>query len=142
VNFPDLLLNFGESLGRILNRMLDLAARLVSDYGKVLAQVQPGLHGMPESLLPHSKAQIRSAILMLLEHLQPEHTAVKEGLARGYVYLAQFVPDADAAVLNPGANANPNPSSEPAIRLMNRVKLDMERALEELNALGIYASVK
>ena len=79
--------------------MLALATKVVTDYGRVLAQVQPGLHGVPESLLPHSKAQIRDAIVMLLQHLEPEHTALKESLARGYVYLAQFVPDADAAEL-------------------------------------------
>jgi len=122
--------------------MLALATKVVSNYGKVLARVQPGLQGMPESLLPHSKTQIRDAILMLLKHVEPEHKAVKESLARGYVYLAQFVPDSDAALLKPGTNADANPRSEPAMRLMNRVKLDMERALEELTALGIYAIAK
>jgi hypothetical protein len=118
--------------------MLALATKVVSDYGKVLAQVQPGLQGMPESLLPHSKTKIRDAIVMLLNHLEPEHTAVKESLARGYVYLAQFVPDADAVALK----ADDGKQSEPAMRLMNRIKLDMERALEELRGLGIYATVK
>lgn len=120
--------------------MLALATKVVSDYGKVLARVQPGLQGMPESLLPYSKIKIRDAILMLLEHLEPEHSTVKESLARGYVYLAQFVPDSDAAVLSP-ANAGAA-QNEPAMRLMNKVKLDMERALDELRALGIYAAVK
>lgn len=127
--------------------MLALATKVVSDYGKVLAQVQPGLHGLPESLLPHSKMQIRNAIFMLLENLEPEHTALKESLARGYVYLAQFVADADAAILvNMPALANPTVdlavSSEPAMRLINRIKLDMERALEELHAFGGYAAAK
>jgi len=116
--------------------MLALATKVVSDYGKVLARVQPGLQGMPESLLPYSKSKIREAILMLLKHLEPDHAAVKESLARGYVYLAQFVADADAALLTSDAR------SEPAMRLMNRVKLDMERALDELRRLAIYAAVK
>ena len=75
---------------------------------------------------------------MLLAHLDPAHSAVKESLARGFVYLAQFVPDADAAVLTPESTQN----SEPAMRLMNRVKVDMERALEELHTRGVYAGVK
>jgi hypothetical protein len=121
--------------------MLALATKVVADYGKVLARVQPGLHGLPESLLPHSRAQIRNAIFMLLENLEPEHTALKESLARGYVYLAQFIPDADAAVLAQGAipknsGTMVEPHSEPAMRLINRIKLDMERALEELHAFG------
>lgn len=117
--------------------MLALATKVVTDYGRVLAQVQPGLHGMPESLLPHSRRQIRDAIRMLLEHLEPEHTALKESLARGYVYLAQFVPDADAMSRNAKPGAAPDLA---AMRLMNRIKLDMERALEELGAMGIHAT--
>jgi hypothetical protein len=117
--------------------MLALATKVVSDYGKVLARVQPGLNGLPESLLPHSKAQIRNAIVVLLENLEPEHTALKESLARGYVYLAQFVPDADAQVLAAPGGASLTAGSEPAMRLLNRIKLDMERALEELHALGV-----
>ncbi len=125
--------------------MLALATKVVADYGKVLAQVQPGLQGLPESLLPHSKLQIRNAIFMLLENLEPEHTALKESLARGYVYLAQFIPDGVAAVLAQGSAANHNvlnPSSEPAMRLINRIKVDMERALEELHAFGGYGVPK
>ena len=121
--------------------MLALATKVVRDYGKVLAAVIPGVHGLPESLLPHSKAQIRSAIAMLLENLEPEHTALKESLARGYVYLAQFVPDDDAAVLERRAGsrdaAQVDANNESAMRLINRIKLDMERALEELRAFGL-----
>ena len=121
--------------------MLALATKVVGDYGKVLAAVVPGVHGLPESLLPHSKQQIRSAIAMLLENLEPEHSALKESLARGYVYLAQFVPDSDAAVLarrpdgSDAANADAN--NESAMRLINRIKVDMERALEDLRAFGL-----
>ncbi|HEX6833604.1 MAG TPA: hypothetical protein VF132_08720 [Rudaea sp.] len=123
--------------------MLALATKVVSDYGKVLAQVVPGVHGLPESLLPHSKPQIRSAIVMLLENLEPEHTALKESLARGYVYLAQFVPDSDAAVLQRSPSGTPTDSrpgganGESAMRLINRIKLDMEKALEELRGFGV-----
>ena len=122
--------------------MLALATKVVSDYGKVLAAVMPGVHGLPESLLPHSKTQIRTAIATLLENLEPEHTALKESLARGYVYLAQFVPDIDAAILEqrnatPGVASSANANNESAMRLINRIKLDMERALEDLRAFGL-----
>ncbi len=119
--------------------MLALATKVLTDYGKVLAQVQPGLHGLPQSLLPHSKQQIRGAILMLLENLDPEQTAIKESLARGYVYLAQFVPDEDAALINSnGADISSLTSgNESARALLNRIKVDMERALEELQSMGV-----
>lgn len=126
--------------------MLALATKVVSDYGKVLAAVMPGVHGLPESLLPHSKTQIRTAIATLLENLEPEHTALKESLARGYVYLAQFVPDADAAMLARSGTARDasqvDASNESAMRLINRIKLDMERALEELRAFGLGAEIE
>ena len=121
--------------------MLALATKVVRDYGKVLAAVVPGVHGLPESLLPHSKEQIRSAIAMLLENLEPEHSALKESLARGYVYLAQFVPDADAAVLarrpDGGGGTHVDTNNESAMRLINRIKVDMERALEDLRVFGL-----
>ena len=126
--------------------MLALATRVVRDYGKVLAEVIPGVHGLPESLLPHSKDQIRNAIAMLLENLEPEHTALKESLARGYVYLAQFVPDADAAVLGNASgdrgSAQADSDGVSAMRLINRIKVDMERALEDLRAFGLNAEIK
>jgi hypothetical protein len=126
--------------------MLALATKVVRDYGKVLAEVIPGVHGLPESLLPHSKEQIRSAIAMLLENLEPEHTALKESLARGYVYLAQFVPDTDAAVIASGANGRDSgaldPGNESAMRLINRIKLDMERALEDLRRFGLGVEIE
>ncbi|HEY2396756.1 MAG TPA: hypothetical protein VGH81_12385 [Rudaea sp.] len=127
--------------------MLALATRVVRDYGKVLAEVIPGVHGLPESLLPHSKDQIRNAIAMLLENLEPEHTALKESLARGYVYLAQFVPDADAAVLGRASGDRSSPQADSdggvsAMRLINRIKVDMERALEDLRAFGLNAEIK
>lgn len=126
--------------------MLALATKVVRDYGKVLAVVVPGVHGLPESLLPHSKEQIRSAIAMLLENLEPEHTALKESLARGYVYLAQFVPDVDAAVLarrpDGSGGASVDANNESAMRLINRIKVDMERALEDLRAFGMGGGVE
>lgn len=120
--------------------MLGMATRVVSDYGKVLARVEPGVYGLPESLLPHSRATIRYAIVTLLKQLGPGHPEVREGLRQGYVYLAQFVADDEADIVARGqASASggsaDEASAEPAMRIINRIKLDMERALEEMRAL-------
>lgn len=117
--------------------MLAMATKVVSDYGKVLAQVEPGVYGLPESLLPHGRDAIRYAILTLLRNLGPGHPEVKEGLRHGYVYLAQFVGDDDAATVSRGqasvsAGQADDTSAEPAMRIINRIKLDMERAVEEM----------
>jgi hypothetical protein len=118
-------------------RMLGMATKVVSDYGKVLSTVEPGVYGLPESLLPHTRDSIRFAILTLLRQLGPEHPEVKEGLRQGYVYLAQFVGDEDAELVRTGQASVTDvsvddASAEPAMRIINRIKLDMERALEEM----------
>jgi hypothetical protein len=118
-------------------RMLGMATKVVSDYGKVLSTVEPGVYGLPESLLPHTRDSIRFAILTLLRQLGPDHPEVKEGLRQGYVYLAQFVGDKDAELARSGqasvtdVNVD-DASAEPAMRIINRIKLDMERAVEEM----------
>lgn len=121
----------------MVQRMLGMATKVVSDFGKVLSMVEPGVYGLPESLLPHTRESIRFAILTLLRELGPEHPEVKEGLRHGYVYLAQFIGDDDAALARTGQasvtsiNAD-DASAEPAMRIINRIKLDMERAVEEM----------
>ena len=117
--------------------MLALATKVVGDYGKVLARVAPGVYGLPESLLPHPKPAIREAIVSLLEQLGPDQLEIKEGLRRGYVYLAQFVSDAEAEIVSRGqasinGSGRESESAEPAMRIINRIKLDMERAVEEM----------
>ena len=117
--------------------MLALATRVVSDYGKVLAQVAPGVYGLPESLLPYPKERIREALRFLLQNVTQEHPELREGLARGYVYLAQFVSDQDAETIARGAATATGQSpdegdAEPAMRLINRIKAEMEQALDEL----------
>src|SRR6478735_9245547 len=111
--------------------MLALATKVVGDYGKVLARVAPDVYGLPESLLPHPKPQIREAIVSLLEQLGPDQIEIKEGLRRGYVYLAEFVSRGQATINGKGGDAA---SAEPAMRIINRIKLDMERAVEEMGA--------
>jgi hypothetical protein len=118
-------------------RMLGMATKVVSDYGKVLSTVEPGVYGLPESLLPHARDSIRFAILTLLRQLGPDHPEVKEGLRQGYVYLAQFVGDEDAELVRSGQASVTDvsvddASAEPAMRIINRIKLDMERAVEEM----------
>lgn len=117
--------------------MFALATKVVTDYGKVLAQVAPGAYGLPQSLLPYPKERIRSAIRWLIENLPTEHVELRESLARGYVYLAQFVADDEAAIIAHGSASlvgavGDSAAAEPATRLINRIKLEMERALEEL----------
>ncbi len=120
--------------------MLALATRMVRDYGKVLASLRPEVYGLPESLLPHPKERLRDALRLLLTSVPLDQPELREGLLRGYVYLAQFVPDAEAALiargqaLLGGVGGNGN-EAEPAMRAINRIKLAMEASLEEAGSL-------
>ena len=121
----------------MVSGMLGMATRIVSDYGKVLSRVEPGVYGLPESLLPHARETIRMAITTLLKQIGPGHPEVKEGLRQGYVYLAQFVADEEADVVARGqasasGGGGVEGSAEPAMRIINRIKLDMERAVEDM----------
>jgi len=115
--------------------MIAVATKIVSDYGRVLAKALPGVYGLPESSLPHQKETIRYAILCLLERLGYEHIEVRESLEHGYVYLAQFVSDTDAEIVSRGQTRISGQTTEPAMQVINRIKQDMQSALEELQRL-------
>jgi hypothetical protein len=119
--------------------MLGLATKILNDYGKVLGQLEPGTYGLPISFLPHSKEQIRAATKHVLDELGPGQPTIREALIRGFVYLAQFVPDEEAEVLlatpTDGTGIDDDQSAE-AVRIINRIKLDMERSLEEIAGVG------
>lgn len=122
--------------------MLELAARILDAYGKCLAATPKGIYGIPESRLPYAKVQIRTAIRETLAHLDDEHPDVRRALIDGFVYLAQFIPDAEAEILRRGeaaaASGDTNhpdwASTEQAAGIINRIKLNMESALEEIKA--------
>lgn len=126
--------------------MLDIAVKLVKEYGKTLAKVNhddQGIYGYPESLLPASKSQIRSAILFILKRIDHQDPDILEGLIRGYVYLVQFIPDDDAKIialgqqnLNSNLEENQGTDALKALKLINQVKLEMEQATEQLRNMG------
>lgn len=122
--------------------MLGLATKVLTDYGKVLGGIETGTYGLPESFLPHSKAAIREATKTALAHVGFDQPAIREGLIRGYVYLCQFVPDQEAEVLSATGAVPDDPNfdltaSSEAVRIISRIKLEMERALEEVRLLGM-----
>lgn len=124
--------------------MLNLAMRILKDYGHCLAQVEPGSYGLPQSFLPYPKAQIAEAHRVTLGALGGERPELREALIRGYVYLQQFVTDDEAQqiaeaheLLDPFGNPDGAPASEEneaALAIVNRIKLSMERALETAKA--------
>ncbi len=122
--------------------MLGLATKILKDYGQLLGTIEPGCCALPISFLPHSKRAIREASLQVLQTLDGTNTTLRDALIRGYVFLAQFVEDDEAERVSDGeaqmdtlameagemANA---PAALEALRVVNRIKLEMEQALTE-----------
>lgn len=122
--------------------MMSMATRILRDYGKLLGSIEPGCCALPLSFLPHSKNAIREATLKVLKRLQPEDAALRDALIRGYIFLAQFVDDDEAMAVSQGqaqldsmalaAGEEPDsPEALAALRVINRIKLDMESSLAE-----------
>lgn len=116
--------------------MLALATKVLNDYSKMLAQLEPSNLGFADSFLPHSKAVIREATKTALTHLGSAEPSLREALIRGYVYLEQFVPDDQAQTLMLAAMPGEQPdvhSSEEAALIVADIKQRMEAALKEIS---------
>jgi hypothetical protein len=136
---PPLNLQFLQEFCTV-TAMLTLASRVLHNYGKVLAHLEPGSYGVPEAFLPHPKGTIREATVTAIKAVGQERPEVLEALIRGYVYLEQFVPDADMELLLQASEPS-DPAFDPEVqmqvmRVANRIKLDMENALSEIKAIA------
>ncbi|MCB1598578.1 MAG: hypothetical protein R3F18_05345 [Lysobacterales bacterium] len=120
--------------------MLALAGRILRDYGRVLGEIEPGCCALPRSFLPHPRTAIREATLHVLAGLGQGDEALRDALIRGFVFLAQFVEDEEAERVALGqaqmdtlaleAGEEPqSPQALDALRVVNRIKLEMEQSL-------------
>ena len=78
---------------------LDEAQIILKDYGSLLSGTQPSVYGLPESLLPHDKSSIKSAIKCLLESEELNDAKIRSSLIESYVFLAHFISDYDAQLI-------------------------------------------
>jgi len=72
---------------------IEQAEIIVSEYGKLLSTTAPSIYGIPESLLPYDKEQIKISIQTLILAVDKNDEKIQEGLIQAYVYLAQFITD-------------------------------------------------
>lgn len=130
--------------------MLSIATRILRDYGRVLAALEPGCCALPRALLPHSKDSIRHASLTVLKRLSAQERDLRDALIRGLVFLEQFVEADEAAIVARGqaqldavaAARDPrdcSPEALAALRVINRIKLAMEKTLHEACAAAHIA---
>lgn len=64
------------------------AKQIIDEYGHVLSDAAPAGMVMDESRLPYPKSEIKTALLMGLEHAQDE--TLRKMLIAGYTHLAEY----------------------------------------------------
>ncbi len=122
---------------------LSNAERILADYGRTLANNQLSGYGMPISLLPYSKDSIKDAIQLVLTTLGQTEPQVHEGLIHGYVYLAQFIPDEDARLVDRSyavmtkeqLNNEELEEVQQAAKIINSIKAEMENLMTDISLL-------
>jgi len=95
-------------------KVIQLAAEVISDYGAVIKKTSKMMFGVPESMLPYPKKDIREAIELLLRFMKNKSSweGLKEkcpdtadliltnkyynALRMAYSKLAKFIPDSEA----------------------------------------------
>lgn len=119
------------------------AETIINEYGKLLSSVEPSIYGLPLSLLPYDKEQIKSAIQTLILSLPEDNEQIRDGLVQGYVYLAQFIPDDLAEQAQKGCRAMELQEktaedlelANTAIRILSEIKADMENLMNDIRML-------
>lgn len=137
---------------------IEQAEIIVSEYGKLLATLEPSLYGTPVSRLPYDKEVIKSAIQTLLLNIERNNEGIYDGLTQAYVYIAQFIPDAQVEIaeqgrailesekLNPTkieqnnkesleSNAENLELANKAVQTLNGIKTEMENLMNEIRLL-------
>ena len=120
--------------------MLAIATKIVRNYGRLLADIEPGCCALPRSLLPHSRDAIHEATLRILGTLGGADAPLRDALIRGFVFLAQFVDDHEAQQvaddqmqLAAAASANSGDSASApdlvTVSIVDKIKLDMQQSL-------------
>lgn len=123
---------------------------IVSEYGKLLSNIEPSIYGIAMSRLPYTKEQIKIAIQTLILAIDQEDTKVQDSLIQAYVYLAQFIDDEKVTIAENGREIlEKEPSEEnlaptykqstedlelanQAVQTINSIKTEMENLMNEI----------
>ena len=119
---------------------LQSAQDIVTQYGHLLAQLDTASYAHPLSRLPYDKDEIKSAIHLLLWELHGENQDITTSLAQSYVYLAQFIDDAEAATVARGQAVLQSSDLDPeelafadeAAVIINGIKAEMENLMQDI----------
>ena len=110
---------------------LELAERIVSAYGAVLASLKHVNTALPSSLLPYPKSEIKQAIQTLLWEFDDMDQAVRN---------SQFIPDNKVETVARGQaalqSADPDHPDwiyvDEANHIITQIKMNMEDAVQDM----------
>lgn len=121
---------------------------IVSQYGKLLSDIEPSIYGIEISRLPYTKEMIKVAIQTLLLTIDKDDDKIQEGLIQAYVYLAQFIDDDKVKIAEHGreilekeTNQQDRKDTEKlelanlAVQTINGIKSDMENLMNEIRLI-------
>ena len=132
---------------------IEQAEVIVGEYGKLLSTTEPSIYGIPLSLLPYQKEQIKIDIQTLILAVNKEDQKIHDGLIQAYVYLAQFIEDDMVEIAKQGRSilekeapkqdkenvtAQDNDDLElanQAVQTINSIKTEMEDLMSEISLL-------
>lgn len=123
-----------------INDELATAQQYVQQYGQILAMQDGSSYGLPVSLLPCDKDQLKAHIQLLLWEIGEQDKTICNSLAQSYVYLAQFITDDEADIVTRGQAVMQSSDMghddwqlvEDASRIINQIKLEMEALMAEV----------
>jgi len=129
---------------------LNTAERIVSAYGDLMARLKHVNTALPSSLLPYPKPDIKQAIQTLLWECDDMDHNVHSSLIQAYVYLEQFIDDAQVEILARGQAAIQSADPEhpdwcyadDANRIVTKIKMDMEDAVQDMRIYLESAAAK
>ena len=119
-----------------VQELLQAAAQVVSEYGKVVQATSDVVYGVPESKLPYPKDGIKKAIrfyVMCVIGTDKEDDALIEGLKLSYMRLAAFVPDAEAHSTRAQDAATPGSGREEVLDAAQKVTDAMTEMAKEFD---------
>jgi hypothetical protein len=121
---------------------------IVSQYGKLLSDIEPSIYGIEISRLPYTKEMIKVAIQTLLLAIDKDDDKIQEGLIQAYVYLAQFIDDEKVKIAERGREILEEETAQHdekdtenlelanlAVQTINGIKSDMENLMSEIRLI-------
>jgi len=122
--------------------MSERLAVILNDYGIAMERASSWAFGAPQSLLSHTREEIKWAVKNSITFLTQDDEKKRLLLRSSFINLALFIPDEDAAVsakaqaaLKTGDVKNLNiEEMKQALEILKRITSDQQELIQEIDA--------